>query len=250
MSGSSTAAEGRLAGKRALVTGGASGIGASIRDRFREEGAAVWVGDLKDGADGVMDVRSQESVAAAVRAAVEQLGGLDVVVCNAGRPVLGAVDELTDAEWADGMAVNLTGVFLTARAAWPHLKESKGCVLSTASAFGVWATGGQTGYCVAKAGVVMLTKCMAFDGARHGIRANCVCPGMVATPMLESIFEEQPDPAAARAKAESFHPLRRLGAAEDIANAFVYLAGDEARWVTGAVFAIDGGMTVGVDVEF
>jgi NAD(P)-dependent dehydrogenase (short-subunit alcohol dehydrogenase family) len=202
------------------------------------------------GADARVDVRSSESVASGVEAAVEALGGLDVVVCNAGRPVLGAVPDLSDSEWHDGLAVNLSGVFFVARATWPHLIESQGCILSTASAFGVWATGAQTAYCVAKAGVVMLTKCMALDGAPHGIRANCVCPGMVSTPMLEGIIEQQPDPAAARAAAESFHPLRRLGQPEDIANAFVYLASDEARWVTGGVFSIDGGFTAGRDVEF
>jgi meso-butanediol dehydrogenase/(S,S)-butanediol dehydrogenase/diacetyl reductase len=240
----------RLEGKRAFVTGGMSGIGAATCDRFRDEGAAVCVADVADGADVHVDVASSESVMLGVEAAVGMLGGLDVVVCNAGKPVLGAVPELSDEEWHDGLAVNLDGVFFTARAAWPHLIESKGSILSTASAFGVWATGAQTGYCVAKAGVVMLTKCMAFDGARHGIRANCVCPGMVLTPMMEGILEQQPDTAAARAAAESFHPLRQLGRPEDIANAFVYLASDEARWVTGGVFSIDGGFTAGRDVEF
>jgi NAD(P)-dependent dehydrogenase (short-subunit alcohol dehydrogenase family) len=240
---------GRLAGKRVLVTGGASGIGAEVANRFRDEGASVVVADLVGG-DVIADVRSSESVLAAVEETARLLGGLTTVVCNAGRPVLGPVHELEESEWQDGFAVNLTGVYTTVRAAWPHLVESRGAVLATASTLGLMAVDGQAAYCAFKAGVVMLTKCMALDGARVGIRANCVCPGMVSTPMLESILAEQPDPAAAREAATSYHPLGRIGAPRDIADAFVYLASDEASWVTGIALTVDGGFTTGKDVHF
>lgn len=241
--------QGRLAGKRSLVTGGASGIGAEVARRFVSEGAEVMVGDLKGG-DVVLDVRSAASVEAGVRAAAERLGGLTTLVCNAGRPVLGGMPDIGEDEWLDGIATNLTGVYLTAKAAWPYLAESGGSVLATASTLGLMAVGGQAGYCAAKAGVVMLTKCMALDGAELGIRANCVCPGMVETPMLEHIINEQPDPDHARRAAVEYHPLRRLGKPADIADAFVYLASDEASWVTGVALVVDGGFTTGKDVRF
>ena len=235
---------GRLAGTRALVTGGASGIGLAVAQRFVDEGAEVIVGDL-EGGDVALDVRSRESTENAVREAVERMGGLTTVVCNAGRPVLGTVDEVDLDEWNDGFATNLTGVYLTVKAAWPHLAKNGGSILSTASILGVMATGGQAVYCAAKAGVVMLTKCLAIDGAPHGIRANCVCPGMVQTPMLDGILEQQPDPTAARATATAFAPMGRLGQPRDIADAFVYLASEDASFVTGVALTVDGGLGAG-----
>ncbi len=240
---------GRLSGQRALVTGGGSGIGQSVARRFAEEGAQVVVGDLVGG-DVMLDVRSPESVENAVAEAVARMGGLTTVVCNAGRPVLGSLDETDLEEWNDGLATNLTGVYLTVKSAWPHLVEEGGSVLATASILGVMATGGQAAYCAAKAGVVMLTKCLALDGAQHGIRANCVCPGMVQTPMFEGIIDQQPDPAAARAAAVKYTPIGRLGNPADIANAFVYLASEEASWVTGVALGVDGGFMAGKEIDF
>jgi NAD(P)-dependent dehydrogenase (short-subunit alcohol dehydrogenase family) len=236
---------GRLEGKRAFVTGGASGIGAAIVERFREQGAVVVAGDIKGG-DVDLDVRSAASVGSAVADAAVRLGGLDAVVCNAGRPVVGPVHELAEAEWDDGLATNLKGVYLTAKASWPHLVETRGSITSTASVVGLWGSQGQPGYCAAKAAVVMLTKCLALDGAAAGIRANCVCPGFVETPMLDRFLEAQPDPAAARSAATGLHPLGRLGAPRDIGDAFVYLASDEAKWVTGTALVVDGGLTSGI----
>ena len=160
--------------------------------------------------------------------------------------MVGSVADLEEADWDDGLATNLKGVYLTAKAAWPYLLESRGSITSTASVVGLWGSGGQAAYCAAKAGVVMLTRCMALDGAPGGIRANCVCPGFVETPMLESFLADQPEPEAARAAAVGLHPLGRLGLPRDIADAFVYLASDEARWVTGAALVVDGGLTSGI----
>ena len=239
---------GVLEGRRAFVTGGASGIGAAITARFREEGAQVVVGDLRPGPDDIeVDVRDGASVAGAVAAAVERLGGLDVVACNAGKPVVGEAHDLPEEVWADGIATNLTSVYLTVKAAWPHLVESRGCIISTASAVGQTPLGAnQTAYCTAKAGVVMLTRCLALEGGSVGVRANCVCPGFTQTPMLEDFMAAQPDPEAARKAAAGLHPLGRLGTATDIANAYVYLASDAASWVTGLALTVDGGLISGI----
>lgn len=236
---------GRLHGKRVLVTGGASGIGAATVQRFRAEGARVIAADLTGG-DLTIDVRSGAAVEAAVTAAADELGGLDTIVCNAGVPVVGAVHELEEQAWDDGLATNLTGVFLTARAAWPHLLDTKGSIAATASVVGLWGSPGQAAYSATKAAVVMLTKCLALDGAAHGIRANCVCPGFTDTPMLERFLAEQPDPDGTRDAVTAFHPLGRLGAPADVAEAFVYLASDEAAWVTGTTLVVDGGLTAGI----
>jgi NAD(P)-dependent dehydrogenase (short-subunit alcohol dehydrogenase family) len=235
----------RLQGKRVLITGGASGIGSAVAQRFREEGAAVVAADLAAG-DMPLDVRSRASVDAAVEGTVERLGGIDTLVCNAGRPVVGAVHELDEADWDDGLATNLKGIFLCARAAWPYLVESRGSIAITASVVGLWGSGGQAAYCAAKAGAVMLAKCLALDGAPAGIRANCVCPGFVETPMLERFLAGQPEPEAARAGATALHPLGRLGRPADIADAFVYLVSDESSWVTGSALVVDGGLTSGL----
>ena len=124
--------------------------------------------------------------------------------------------------------------------------SSPTCCVSTASIAGIWAVPNDAAYCASKAGVIMLTKCLALDGAKAGIRANCVCPGFTETPMIEGYFADQPDPAAARRFAESIHPIGRLGVPRDIADAFVYLASDEASWVTGSSLVVDGGLTSGI----
>jgi NAD(P)-dependent dehydrogenase (short-subunit alcohol dehydrogenase family) len=118
--------------------------------------------------------------------------------------------------------------------------------LSTASIAGLWAVPNDAAYCASKAAVIMLTKCMALDGARDGIRVNCVCPGFVQTPMIDGYFADQADPQAARALATGLHPLGRLGEPVDIAEGFVYLASDDARWVTGTALVVDGGLTCGI----
>lgn len=235
----------RLNGKRVLVTGGASGIGAAIAERFREEGAQVVVGDLRGG-DVELDVRSAAANKAAVAFTVDRLGGLDTVVCNAGRPATGTAIDTSEVDWDDAMAVNAKSIYLAAQAAWPHLEASRGSILATASVCAFWATQNQVAYCASKAAAMMLTKCLALDGASAGIRAACVCPGFTRTPMLEQWADGQPDPAAARAGAAAMHPLGRLGAPVDIANAFVYLASDEAAWVTGTAIVVDGGLTTGL----
>ena len=253
----------RLAGKRALVTGGASGIGAATAARFAAEGAAVAIADLDGaGADAhaaalrdrggtalglAADVGDDASVAAMVERAWEALGGVDTLVNNAAIPMVGTVETLAAGEWDRVLDIDLSSIYRASRAVWPRfVAAGGGVVLNTASVAGIVGMAGQHGYSAAKAGVVMLTRCMALDGAAHGIRVNCVCPGFVETPMAMAYFEAQEDPAASRAAADAAHPLGRMGQPDEIAAAFLYLASDEARWVTGTALVIDGGLTAGL----
>ena len=251
---------GRLAGKIALVTGAGSGIGRETAIRFAGEGARIAAADLRGdaaretasliGGDALgleLDVTSAPSIEKGVLALMESLGGLDVVVNNAGVTIVGAVHELTEDEWDSELDANLKSIFLVSKAVWPHLVErGGGAILSTASIAGFWAIPADAAYCASKAGVVMLTKCLALDGAKVSIRANCVCPGFVDTPMIEGYFAAQPDPEASRNFAIGLHPLGRMGVPRDIADAFVFLASDEASWVTGSALVVDGGLTSGI----
>lgn len=254
-----TARAERLSGPRLLVTGAAQGIGRAVAERCVSEGARVAVVDL-DGDAAVRiaatigaelglgaDVSDAAAVETAVAAAADRLGGLDAAVNNAGIPMPGAAHELDESDWDRVLAVNLKGVYLVSRAAWPHLSSAgDGAIVNSGSIAGMWGTEGQAGYAAAKAGTIMLTKCMALDGAPDGIRVNCVSPGFVRTPMLESYLEAQADPGAVEIAISGRHPLGRLGDPRDLAGAFVYLLSADARWVTGCNLVVDGGLTAGI----
>ena len=245
---------GRLAGKRAVVTGAGRGLGASVAELFAREGARVVVSDVDaTSADGTArrivdaggeavglhaDVTSAADAERLTQVAVERFGGLDVLVNNAGIASAGTVCEVTPEEWDRVLAINLKGSYLCSRYAIAHMARSGGgSIVCIASASGVIGQQAQVAYNVSKHGVIGLVRCMALDHAADGIRANAVCPGVMRTPMLDALSAEQ------LAALEAMHPLGRIADPAEIAQAVLHLAGDESSFTTGGVFLIDGGLT-------
>jgi meso-butanediol dehydrogenase/(S,S)-butanediol dehydrogenase/diacetyl reductase len=226
----------RLQGKVAVVTGVSRGIGAGIARRFAEEGARVL---------GVSRTPPPADVRDAVETAVATFGRLDVVVNNAAVEREGTVEQTSLAEWSEVMDVNVRSVFLTSKLAMPHLRRTRGNIINLSSVDGLWAEPGLAAYCASKGAVLALTRAMAIDHGPDGVRCNSICPSYVATEMLEQFYRAQPDPEAARAGAAGMHPLRRISEIEDIADAAVFLASDEASFITGQSLVVDGGLTVG-----
>lgn len=250
----------RLDGKRALITGAASGIGAACALRFAQEGASVAGIDVQEPADPawkqaselaprshfqIADVRDEAQVAAAVGAARKALGSLDVLVNAAGIAGGGPVHLVQEDDWDRVLDVNLKGTWLVSKHAIPAMLEAGGgSIIHIASVEGLEGFEGGSAYNASKGGVVLLTRNMAIDYGRRGIRVNAVCPGFVETPLLESVLG---DPAMAkyRERIREAHQLGRLGKPEEIAQAVLFLASDEASFVTGVALPVDGGYTAG-----
>jgi NAD(P)-dependent dehydrogenase (short-subunit alcohol dehydrogenase family) len=244
-----------------LVTGAASGIGRATALRLAAEGARVIVLDIDaDGAHETLhlagddvgtalrvDLRKADEVAL-LPALVEQAAdALDVLVNNAGIEIQGDVLETEPDAWDEVFAVNLRGTYLATRALLPLLLQQaravgRAAIVNNASLMGLVSSPRLAAYCAAKAGVVSLTRSMALDYAEAGLRVNCVCPGIVHTPMLERRFAQFPTREDAYRTTVQRPPVKYLGRPEDVAAAIAYLASDEARFVTGAALTIDGGV--------
>jgi NAD(P)-dependent dehydrogenase (short-subunit alcohol dehydrogenase family) len=229
----------RFVGKVALVTGAASGIGAAVSQRLTDEGATVVGCDLNDVSNGIVcDVTDEQSCAAAVAEVVERHGALDVLANVAGIAIAGAVVDLEPDHWRRVIEVNLTGTFLMSHCALPALLRSKGVIVNMASVAGIRATAYNAAYCASKGGVIMLTKSMAIELAKTGVRVNAVCPASVDTPFLRGF--EIPEDADLSLLARSISPTGRLIQPAEVAAAVAYLASEEAANISGTTLTIDG----------
>ena len=258
---------GRLDGKVAVITGGASGIGAATAALFVAEGATVLIGDLQAevgeetaaawGADGAFqrcDVSKEDDVAALVAGAVDRWGRLDIIYNNAGfGGAIGPIASINAADFDLTFDVLLKGVFFGMKHAAPVMvAQGSGSIISTASVAGLNTGSAPHLYNVAKAGVIQLTKSVANELAEASVRVNCICPGFIATPLAAGrpISYGGRDAAEARVQkmregTDDAQPMHRVGEAIDIANAALFLASDESEWITGIDLVVDGGYRTG-----
>lgn len=249
----------RFDGRVIVVTGGSLGIGQAAGRRFAAEGGRVVIAS-RDAANAAAAVRTitdaggaavhiatdlarEDDVASLAKSARERFDRVDVLVNNAAVYIQGDALQTTTADWDRLMAINLRGAFLCTRYFADDLTNRKGVIINVSSEAGLVGIKGQVAYNVSKAGLIALTRSCAVDFAEKGIRVNCVCPGTTATPLVDAAVKRAPDPAAAIRRLESIRPLNRLGTADEIASAIVYLASDEAAYATGAILSVDGGYT-------
>lgn len=252
----------RLEGKIALVTGAGSGIGEAVALRFAEEGAAVACLDINEESAAKVayaisenkgkaiaiycDVSDVQGLTRITDMVLTGLGGLDIIVNNAGFGVTGTIAGLDFSAWHRGIDVNLTGAFNVTKVFWQHfVEQGRGVVINTSSVMGLTGDANSIAYCTAKAGLIAFTKCLAIDGAAFGIRANCVCPGFTDTPSMQQELKNLGNPQEALRMIENQLPIGRMAASREIANGFLFLASDEASYVTGATLLMDGGSTIG-----
>lgn len=251
----------RFAGKGVVVTGGASGIGKATVERFLEEGAKVAIVDIsrrsgeatmkefrRKGHSPVLligDVTDSKDVRRIVKEAKAKLGSIDVLFNNAGILVEGTIENVSEVDWDRIMSVNVKGPFLMAKEIIPvMLKQKKGVIVNNASCSGLVGDRNAIAYNTSKGAVVLMTKCLALDYCTKNIRVNCVCPGEIDTPMFRQEAKARKMPVEEyRKQLCEYHPIGRLGEPVEVANAVLFLASDEASFITGTAFSVDGGYT-------
>jgi NAD(P)-dependent dehydrogenase (short-subunit alcohol dehydrogenase family) len=252
----------KLKGQVAVITGAGAGIGRSISMEFAREGARVVVVDInpvaaeqtavqiqRGGGEATpvrTDVADPAAVEALVKKSIETYGQVDVVVNNAAIQVNKSVEETTFEEWQRQMTVNVGGVFLCSKYFLPQLRKTRGNVISMSSVNGYFVEPFCAGYCATKAAIIALTKAMAIDHGRDGVRFNCICPGYIDAGLAAGYFEAQPDPVMARESAGKLHALGRIGLPKEVARAAVFLASDDASFCTGSALVVDGGFGSGL----
>ena len=247
----------RLQDRVAVITGAGSGIGRAMSLLFAREGARVLAADL-DGAAAEetaaqvgaqcvamrVDASQPDEVRAMIERAVAEMGRIDVLCNNAG---IGSTTDVVDCEpddWDRVMTVNVRSVFLGCKYAVPHMvRQGRGAIVNTASVAGMVGVPKRASYCASKGAVIALTRQVAMDFVKQGVRVNCVCPGTVDSPWVERLLAGVDDRAAARAALEARQPMGRLGTPEEVAAAALYLASDDAAFVTGTSLVLDGGWT-------
>lgn len=249
-----------LTDKTVLITGGASGIGYAAVQAFLNQQANVVVADIDEAQGEAMirkenndrlhfvrtDITDEPACQNAIRSAADKFGGLDVLINNAGIEIVAPIHEMELSDWNKVLNVNLTGMFLMSKHALKYmLKSGKGNIINTCSVGGVVAWPDIPAYNASKGGVLQLTRSMAVDYAKHNIRVNCVCPGIIDTPLNEKSFLENNEGTLEEIKKEKakVNPLLRLGKPEEIAHVMLFLASDLSSYMTGSAITADGGYT-------
>lgn len=252
----------KLSDRVVVVTGAGSGIGRACAIEFAKEGAKVIVADInQQGAEDTVneikaskgnaslfktDVSKPESVRQLVDYTIKLHSRIDALVNNAAIQVNKTVEDITFEEWNQQMSVNVGGIFLCSKYFLPYLRQSKGNIVSMSSVNGFFVEPMCAGYCTTKAAIIGLTKAMAIDHGNEGVRVNCICPGYIDAGLAEGYFQSQADPAKARQEAGKLHALWRIGRPEEVAKVAVFLASDDASFMTGASVVVDGGFGSGL----
>jgi NAD(P)-dependent dehydrogenase (short-subunit alcohol dehydrogenase family) len=252
----------KLQNRSVVITGSGSGIGRACAIAFAKAGASVVVADIdlpaaEETVQKILannniafacqaDVSKPDSVAELVDKTIQLYLKIDILVNNAAIQVNKTIEDTTFEEWNAQMSVNIGGVFLCSKLFLPYLKITRGNIISMSSVNGYFVEPSCAGYCATKAAIIGLTKAMAIDHGHEGIRVNCICPGYIDAGLAEGYFQSQADPLQARIDAGKLHALWRIGKPEEVAQVAIFLASDDASFVTGSAYVVDGGFGSGL----
>lgn len=252
----------KLKDRSVVITGAGSGIGRACAIEFAKEGASVVVADINlDAAEKTahliklnngeaiackVDVSDPQSVTALAKKTVQAFSRVHALINNAAIQVNKTIEDTSWEEWNRQMSINVGGAFLCSKYFLPHLKVTRGNIVNMSSVNGFFVEPSCAGYCATKSAIIGFTKAMAIDHGHEGIRVNCICPGYIDAGLAEGYFQSQPDPAQARLDAGKLHALWRIGRPEEVARVAIFLASDDASFVTGSTYVVDGGFGSGI----